>query len=66
MTPVDGSCVPQVAHDVTLVGVRVAPGASASADGVGLCFAGSRGAGAAQTLITMEVVSAGDVCRLTV
>jgi len=50
---------------VTLVGVRVAPGASGSADGVTLSFRGNGGGGAVETRIAMQVVPAGEVCGST-
>lgn len=47
---------------VTLVGVRVAPGTSGSADAIALSFRGDDGAGEARTLVAMQVVPAGEAC----
>ncbi|ROR66787.1 hypothetical protein EDD26_2182 [Agrococcus jenensis] len=49
---------------VTLIGVRVDPGASGSADGISLSFRGSDGSGEVETLIAMHVVPADQVCEM--
>lgn len=49
---------------VTLVGVRVPPGSSGSADAIALSFRASDGDGTTQTLIRMEVVPTDAACRL--
>lgn len=50
---------------VALVGVRVEPGASGSAEAMTLSFRGQGGDGAVETGIAMQVVPAGAVCELT-
>lgn len=65
----DAMALPQSIEEaeayVTLIAVRVEPGASGSAEGVSLSFRGSDGSGEVQTLVSMDVVPAGDACQMT-
>lgn len=49
---------------LTLIGVRVEPGASGSADAMALSSRGGDGVGCVETRIAMQVVPAGQACQM--